>query len=124
VIAQPHLGRWLSMIGEQRAIRSFLRWEALVQGPLEVELRESAPTTDPRSGRRVGVPPLVILWVWERPQAVRMRTVIAVNRFPANARLVELLERQAEVSGLPVERVPEAGLWRLFHRPPRPRLAR
>ena len=112
------------MIGEQRAVRSFLRWEALVQGPLEVELRESPPTTDPRSGRRVGVPPLVILWVWERPQAVRIRTVIAVNRFPANARLVELLERQAKVSGLPLERVPEAGLWRLFHRPPRPRLAR
>jgi hypothetical protein len=112
------------MIGEQRAVRSFLRCEPLVRGPLEVELRESAPTTDPRSGRRVGVPPLIVLWVWERPHAVRVRSVIAINRFPPQPRLVELLEAQAEASGLPIERVPEAGLWRLFHRPPRPRLAR
>ncbi|HEY1357029.1 MAG TPA: hypothetical protein VGF21_01875 [Thermoleophilaceae bacterium] len=116
--------RSLLMIGEQRAVRSFLRCEPLVRGPLEVELRESAPTTDPRSGQRIGVPPLVVLWVWERPHAVRVRSVIAVNRFPPNPRLVEVLEEEAGLAGLPVERVHEAGLWRLFHRPPRPRLAR
>src|SRR4051794_33959644 len=112
------------MIGEQRAVRSFLRCEPLVRGPLEVELRDSPPTTDPRSGQRVGVPPLVVLWVWERPHAVRVRSVIAVNRFPPTPGLVELLEEHAEAVGIPVERVHEAGLWRLFPRPPRPRLAR
>jgi hypothetical protein len=112
------------VIGEQRAVRSFLRCEPLVRGPLEVELRDSPPTTDPRSGRRVAVPPLVVLWVWERPHAVRVRSVIAVNRFPPNTHLVELIEDQALAAGLPLERVHEAGLWRLFHRPPRPRLAR
>src|SRR5215208_6436432 len=112
------------MIGEQRAVSSFLHTEPLVRGAPEVELRESPPTTDPRSGREVAVPPLVVLWVWERPHAVRMRSVVAVSRFPPNPRLVELLEQQAELAGLPVERVTEAGLWRLFHRPPRPRLTR
>jgi hypothetical protein len=112
------------VIGEQRAVRAFLRCEAMVRGPLEVELRESPPTTDPRSGRLVPVPPLVVLWVWERPHAVRVRSVLAINRFPPNARLAEMLEGRAIASGLPVERLHEAGLWRLFHRPPRPRLAR
>src|SRR5215211_4372279 len=112
------------MIGEQRAISAFLSCEPLVRGALEVELRESSPTTDPRSGRQVGVPPLVVLWVWERPHAVRLRSGVAVSRFPPNPRLVELLEQQAELAGVPIERVTEAGLWRLFHRPPRPRLAR
>ena len=112
------------MIGEDRAIRAFLRWEPMVRGPLEVEIRDSAPTTDPRSGQQVAVPPLVVLWVWERPHAVRVRSLVAVNRFPPNPRLVSLLETSALAAGLPVERVHEAGLWRLFHRPPRPRLAR
>src|SRR3954463_7784253 len=103
------------MIGEQRAVRSFLRCETLVRGPLGAGRGESAPTTDPRSGRRVGVPPLIVLWVWERPHAVRVRSVIAVNRFPPQARVVEMLEDQAAASGLPLERVHEAGLWRLFH---------
>jgi hypothetical protein len=111
------------VIGEQRAVRSFLRCEAMVRGPLEVELRANPPTTDPRSGAPVPVPPLVVLWVAERPHAVRVRNVIAVNRFPPSVRLVELLEERALAAGLPVEPVPEAGLWRLFHRPPRPRLA-
>ena len=38
---------------------------------IEVEVRPSAPTTDPRSGWPLVVPPLVILWVGERPLAVR-----------------------------------------------------
>jgi len=112
------------VIGEQRAVRSFLRCEPFVQGPLEVELRECPPTTDPRSGRPVPVPPLIVLWVWERPHAVRIRSLIAVNRFPPNSRLVNMLEDHALAAGLPIEPVHEAGLWRLFHRPPRPRLAR
>jgi hypothetical protein len=112
------------MIGEQRAVRAFLRCEPFVAGALEVELLECAPTTDPRSGQTIPVPPLVVLWVWERPHAVRVRSLIAVNRFPPNSRLVNLIEDQALAAGLPVEPVHEAGLWRLFHRPPRPRLAR
>jgi hypothetical protein len=111
------------VIGEQRAIRSFLRCEPFLRGPLEVELRENPATTDPRSGDLISVPPLVILWQWERPHAVRVRTVVAINRFPPNVTLADLLEERATVAGLPVERVPEAGLWRLFHRPPRARLA-
>jgi hypothetical protein len=111
------------VIGEQRAVRSFLRCEPMVRGPLEVELRECAPTTDPRSGRPIPVPPLVVLWVWERPHAVRVRSLVVVSRFPPNTRLASLLEGDARACGLPVERVHEAGLWRLFHRPPRPRLA-
>src|SRR5512132_2382869 len=103
------------MIGEERAVHAFLRCERMVRGPLEIELRDCPPTTDPRSGRVVAVPPLVVLWVWERPHAVRVRTLIAVNRFPPNARLVTLLEDRALLAGVPVERVHEAGLWRLFH---------
>jgi hypothetical protein len=112
------------VIGEQRVVRSFLRSEPTVQGPLEVEVRESAPTTDPRSGEPVAVPPLVVLWAWDRPHAVRVRSLVAVNRFPPNGRLVNLLENQAPAAGLAVQPVHEARLWRLFHRPPRPRLAR
>jgi hypothetical protein len=112
------------MIGEQRAVRSFLRCEPMVQGPLEVELRQCAPTTDPRSGRPVPVPPLVVLWVWEKPHAVRVRSLIAISRFPPNGRLVRLLEGTALAAGLTILPIQEADLWRLFPSPPRPRLTR
>ena len=108
------------MIGEQRAVRAFLHCEAFVRGPVEVELRSCPPTTDPRSGRSVDVPPLVVLWVAERPHAVRVRSVIVINRFPPSAHLINLLEGEALAAGLPVERTWEAGLWRLFSRPPLP----
>jgi len=111
------------MIGERRAVRAFLRAEVLLDGQYEVELRESQGTTDPRSGRPVAVPPLLILWVKERPLAVRVRSVVAISRFPPSPRLATLLEGEALAGGLPIERIPEAGLWRLFSRPPRPRLA-
>jgi hypothetical protein len=112
------------VIGEQRAVRAFLACEPLVRGSLKVELRESPPTTDPRSGRPVAVPPLVLLWVEDRPLAVRVRSLIAISRSPASLRLVALLEDRALAAGLPVERVWEAGLWRLFSQPPRPWLLR
>jgi hypothetical protein len=109
------------VIGEQRAVRAFLEAEQLVRGELEVEVRASAPTTDPRSGRPLAVPPLVILWAGERPLAVRLRAVVAVSRFPTLPRAATLLESEASAIGLAVERMPEAGLWRLFSQPPRPR---
>jgi hypothetical protein len=112
------------MIGERRTVQAFLRAETMLDGQYEVELRESPPTTDPRSGRPVTVPPLLILWVKERPLAVRIRLVVAISRFPPSTRLAALLEGESLSAGLPVERVAEAGLWRLFSRPPRPRLAR
>ena len=112
------------MNGERRTVRAFLRAEMLSDGEFEVELRESPPTTDPRSGRPVAVPPLLILWVKERPLAVRIRNVVAISRFPPSTHLAALLEGEALAAGMPVERVPEAGLWRLFSRPPRPRLTR
>jgi hypothetical protein len=112
------------MIGERRAVKSFLRAEAMVDGQFEVEARESPPTTDPRSGRLLPVPPLMILWVKERPLAVRVRNVIAISRFPPSPRLATLLEGESLAGGLAIERLAEAGLWRLFSRPPRPRLAR
>jgi hypothetical protein len=112
------------MIGERRAVRAFLRAEELLEGQFEVELRESPPTTDPRSGRPVAVPPLLILWVKERPLAVRVRSVVAISRFPPSPRLATLLEAEGLAGGLGIEHIPEAGLWRLFSRPPRPRLAR
>lgn len=112
------------MIGERRAVRSFLRAEEMLDGQFEVELRDSSPTTDPRSGRPVPVPPLMILWVKERPLAVRIRHVVAISRFPPSPRLATLLEGESMAGGLAIERIPEAGLWRLFSRPPRPRLAR
>ena len=43
------------VIGERRAVQAFLGAKPLSRGPLEVELRESPPTTDPRSGRPLGV---------------------------------------------------------------------
>jgi hypothetical protein len=112
------------MIGERRTVQAFLRAEMLLDGDFEVEVRQSPPTTDPRSGRPVTVPPLLILWVHERPLAVRIRNVVAISRFPPSTRLAALLEGEALAAGMPVERVAEAGLWRLFSRPPRPRLTR
>lgn len=112
------------MIGERRAVQAFLQARPLSRGPFEVELRESPHTSDPRSGDSVLVPPLVVLWVEERPVAVRVRTVVAISRFPPDPRLVTMLEADCLAAGLAVERIPEAGLWRLFSQPPRPRLAR
>ena len=43
---------------------------------------------------------------------------MAINRFPPEPGQVDLLEHRAMLAGLPVERMPEAGLGRLFHRPP------
>jgi hypothetical protein len=112
------------MIGERRVVGAFLRAEPVQEGQFEVETRDSPPTTDPRSGRLVAVPPLSILWVKERPLAVRVRSVVAISRFPPSPRLATLLEAEALAGGLATEHIAEAGLWRLFSRPPRPRLAR
>jgi hypothetical protein len=109
------------VIGEQRSVRAFLDAEELVRDEIEVEVRPSAPTSDPRSGWPVMVPPLVILWVGERPLAVRLRALVAISRFPTNPRLANLLEGEAAAAGFAVERIAEAGLWRLFAQPPRPR---
>jgi hypothetical protein len=109
------------VIGEQRAVRAFLGGNEFVRGELEVEVRECPPTTDPRSDRPMAVPPLVILWAGERPLAVRLRSVVAVSRFATEPRLASLLEGEAHSSGFAVEQMPEAGLWRLFAQPPRPR---
>jgi hypothetical protein len=111
------------VIGERRAVQAFLGAKELTRGPLEVEVRESPPTTDPRSGQPLLVPPVVVLWIEERPVAVRMRNVVAISRFPPEPRLVTMLEADCLAAGLAVERLPEAGLWRLFAQPPRPRLA-
>ena len=108
------------MIGERRAVQAFLQARPLSRGSLEVELRSG----DPRSGDPVLVPPLVVLWIEERPVAVRVRGVVAMSRFPPEPRLVSMLEGDCLAAGLAVERIPEAGLWRLFSQPPRPRLAR
>ena len=109
------------MIGEQRAVRAFLRGEELVKGELEVEVRPSPPTSDPRSGRVVAVPPLVIMWAAERPLAVRLRAVVAVSHYATLPRLASVLETEGQAAGYAIERMPEAGLWRLFSQPPRPR---
>jgi hypothetical protein len=111
------------LIGERRAVQAFLLARPLSRGPLEVEVRESPHTVDPRSGEPVLVPPVVVLWIEERPVAVRVRTVVAVSRFPPEPRLVSVLEGDCLAAGLAIERIPEAGLWRLFSQPPRPRLA-
>jgi hypothetical protein len=111
------------LIGERRAVQAFLRAETLSRGPLEIEVRESPITSDPRSGQPLLVPPLVVLWIEERPVAVRLRMVVAISRFPPEPRLVATLEADCLANGLAVERIPEAGLWRLFSQPPRPRLA-
>jgi hypothetical protein len=112
------------VIGERRAVQSFLEASPLTRGPFEVEVRDCPPTTDPRSGEPIAVPPVVVLWIEERPVAVRVRTVVAISRFPPEPRMVSMLEADCLAVGLAVERMPEAGLWRLFAQPPRPRLAR
>jgi len=109
------------VIGEQRAVRALLKAQEYVRGELEVEVRASAPTSDPRSGRPLSVPPMAILWTGERPLAVKLRSVVAVSRFATMPRLASLVESEALVAGYLVERMPEAGLWRLFAQPPRPR---
>ena len=111
------------MIGERRAVQAFLEGEELHRGAVEIELRESPATTDPRSGRPLAVPPVAVLWIAERPMAVRLRTVVAISRFPPEPRLGTLLESESLATGYAVERMPEARLWRLFSHPPRPRLA-
>jgi hypothetical protein len=112
------------LIGERRAVQAFLQARPLSRGSLEVELRAAPQTSDPRSGEPVLVPPLVILWIEERPVDVRVRTVVAMSRFPPEPRLVSMLEADCMAAGLAIERIPEAGLCRLFSQPPRPRLAR
>ena len=104
-------------------MQAFLEAKPLSRGGLEVELRESSPTTDPRSGQPLLVPPVVVLWIEERPVAVRVRTVVAISRFPPEPRVVSMLEADCLAAGLAVERMPEAGLWRLFAHPPSPHLA-
>lgn len=111
------------MIGERNAVEAFFLAKETVRGALEVEVRERPPTTDPRSGRPVAVPPLVVLWIEERPLAVRVRGVVALSRFPPQPRLATVVEGNCLAAGLPVERICEAGLWRLFAQPPRPHLA-
>ena len=111
------------VIGERRAVQAFLGAKPISRGSIEVELRDSPPTSDPRSGRPLFVPPVVVLWIEERPVAVRVRNVVAISRFPPEPRMVSMLEADCLAAGLAVERMPEAGLWRLFAHPPRPRLA-
>jgi hypothetical protein len=112
------------LIGEMGAIEAFLQVRPTSRGPLEVEVRAVPPTTDPRSGRPLAVPPLVVLWIEERPLAVRVHGVVALNRFPPTPRLATVLEADCLAAGLAVERLCEAAIWRLFSQPPRPRLAR
>ncbi len=102
-------------------MRALLGGKEYVRGELEVEVRASQPTSDPRSGRQIAVPPLVILWAAERPLAVKLRNAVAVSRFATMPRLASLVETEAAAAGFLVERIPEAGLWRLFAQPPRPR---
>jgi hypothetical protein len=109
------------VIGEQRAVRALLGAREYVRGELEVEVRPSSPTSDPRSGRQMAVPPLVILWAGERPLAVKLRNAVAVTRFATMPRVASLVESEATAAGFLVERMPEAGLGRLFAQPPRPR---
>lgn len=109
------------MVGEQRTVRAFLDGSEFVRGEVEVEVRESPSTTDPRSDRPMPVPPLVILWAGERPLAVRLRSAVAVSRYATMPGLANLIEGEAHASGFAVERMAEVGLWLLFAQPPRPR---
>jgi hypothetical protein len=111
------------VIGDRRAVEAFMQARPLSHGRLDVELRDRASTTDPRSGLPLAVPPLVVMWVEERPLAVRVRNVVALSRFPPRPELAAYLEAEIIAAGLAIERMPEAGLWRLFSQPPRPRLA-
>ena len=97
--------------------------QPLRRGTVEIELRESPATTDPRSGRPLAVPPVAVLWIAERPMAVSLRRVVAISRFPPEPSLANVLESESLAAGYAMERMPEAGLWRLFSQPPRPSLA-
>jgi hypothetical protein len=112
------------VIGERRAVLAFLADKPLSRGPVEVEMRESPATSDPRSGRPLAVPPVAVMWIAERPMAVKLRGVVALSSFPPDPRLATLLEGECLAAGFGIERMPESGLWRLFSHPPRPRLAR
>jgi hypothetical protein len=108
----------------RRAVQAFLDSKPMISGPLEVELRELDPTTDPRSGLEVEVPPMAVLWVEERPLAVRLRDVVALSPSPSEPGLSVLVEADCVAAGLAVEHMGEAGLWRLFSAPARPGLPR
>ncbi len=108
------------MIGERNMAHAFLTATPIRRGSLEVELRELPWTTDPRSGRPVAVPPLVLIWLEERPLAVRLRDVVAISRFPVDLRAAAFVEAECHAAGLPVVRMYETGLWRLLSRAPRP----
>jgi hypothetical protein len=112
------------MISEQRAARAFLRAQRLDAGSLTVEVRQSPPTSDPRCGSPVAVPPLVILWVEDRPLAVLLRGVVATSTMAQSSRLGVLVAERALAAGLPIEHLSEAALWRLFSRRQRSRIAR
>ena len=108
----------------ERVIDAFFRCEEFQSGTgVDVETREMPPTTDPRSGQPVWVPPVVILWDHERPLAVRVRSVIALNSYTSEPDLTNVIEGCADAYGLPIERITEAGLWRLFQTPPQLRAA-
>ena len=81
-------------------MQAFLEAKATTRGSIEVELRESAPTSDPRSGRPLFVPPVVVLWIAERPVVVRVRGVVAISRFPPEPRMVSMLEGGYDLSAL------------------------
>ena len=104
-------------------MRAFLGGAEFRRGEIEVEIRPCPPTSDPRSGSTLPVPPMVIMWSGERPLAVRLRSVVAVSRFALLPSMAAAVEGEARAAGLAVERMAEAGLWRLFSQPPRPRLA-
>jgi hypothetical protein len=53
-----------------------------------------------------------------------VRNVVVLSSFPSLPRLATLVDSTATASGLAVEQVTEAAVWRTFAQPPRPRLAR
>ncbi len=112
------------MIGMRKAVQAFLEERRARGGPLEVELRELDPTTDPRSGVPLEVPPMVVLWLEERPLAVRLRNIVALSPSPAHPAISIAVEADCLAAGLEVEHMGEAGLWRLFSPPAGARLAR
>ena len=102
-----------------------VEWQPPAGGDPDAAWALAQTLADPRVDALIVlfVPPVVVLWIEERPVAVRVRTVVAISRFPPEPRLVSMLEADCLAAGLAVERMPEAGLWRLFAHPPRPRLA-
>src|SRR4051794_41961363 len=99
-----------NVIGERRAVQAFLGAKPISRGSIEVELRESPPTSDPRSGRPLFVPPVVVLWIEERPVAGRVRRVVAISRFPPAPRPGPMLGAGCLAAGLPGGRRPQARL--------------